>query len=168
GVVGFVVVQMRGVIAGAYGLFERLGFSSGRGLGRAATQVDEALVAFYRRQPRRLVLSLGCNFLGWMTRAGETWLILFLLGATVSVGTALVIEAFGTGISFATFFLPLDVGVEEAGAVVTFIALGLGAATGLSFGLVRRIRELTWVALGMLLLAGKPMPAPAAVDVQAA
>ncbi len=168
GVAGFVAVQMRGVMAGGWSLLDRLGLSGGAAKGLAATWVDEALASFYRRQPRRLGLSFACNFLGWITRAAETWTILYFLHAAVPIGTALVIEAFGTGISFATFFLPMDIGVEEGGAVAAFVALGLSAATGLSFGLVRRIRELAWTAVGLLLVAGKPKPSPAALDVQAA
>jgi hypothetical protein len=168
GVVGFVAVQMRGIVASGFGLLTRLGLSAGAGARMAARHIDRALVRFYRRQPGRLALSLACNFLGWITRAGETWTILFFLHARVPMGTAMVIEAFGTGISFATFFLPLDLGVEEGGAVAAFLALGLSAATGLSFGLVRRMREVAWTALGLLLLAGEPLPSPAALDVQAA
>src|SRR5262245_21916158 len=168
GVAGFITVQMRGVVAGGHGLLSRFGFSAPAGLGEAATHVDQALVAFYRHQPRRLALSLTCNFLGWITRAGETWLILYLLDAEVSVAMALIIEAFATGISFATFFLPMDVGVEEGGAVATFLALGLSSATGLSLALVRRVRELAWTALGLLLLAGKRRLSPAALRAQGA
>src|ERR1051325_1922306 len=54
GVVGFVAVQMRGVVAGGYGVLGRLGFSGGEGVGKAAMHVDRALAAFYRHQPRRL------------------------------------------------------------------------------------------------------------------
>jgi uncharacterized protein (TIRG00374 family) len=161
GVIGFVVVQLRGIVASGHGVLGRLGFSTGSGSREAAREVDQALAEFYRRQPRRLVLSLTCNFLGWITKAGEAWLILYLLGAPVSVVTALVIEAFATGISFATFFLPTDIGVEEGGAVATFLALGLNGATGLSFSLVRRVRELAWVAVGLLLLASKRRLSPA-------
>src|SRR5262245_45755029 len=104
GVAGFVVVQMRGVVAGGYGVLGRSAMVGGGSSETAAADIDQALVDYYRHQPRRLGLSLACNFLGWITRATETWLILYLLHAAVSVGTALVIEAFGTGISFATFF----------------------------------------------------------------
>jgi len=166
-VVGFIAVQLRGLVASGHGVLRRLGLA-GAASRLAATSIDDALVAFYRHQPRRLGLSLACNFLGWLTRAGETWTILYFLHAAVPIGTALVIEAFGTGISFATFFLPMDLGVEEGGAVAAFVALGLGAATGLSFGLVRRIRELAWTALGLLLLAGKPRPSLAALGAQPA
>jgi uncharacterized protein (TIRG00374 family) len=168
GVVGFIAVQMRGIVAGGYRLLAWFGFSSNTALGQAATDVDEALATFYRRQPRRLALSLAFNFLGWTARAGETWLILWLLGASVSVPTALIVEAFATGISFATFFLPTDVGVEEGGAVATFLALGLSGATGLSLALVRRVREVAWTALGLLLLAGNRRPSKATLRVQRA
>jgi len=168
GVAGFVAVQMRGVVAGGHGLLGRLGFSGGARVGEAAEHIDRALVEYYRHQPRRLTLSLICNFFGWMTRAVETWLILYLIGAAVSVGMALIIEAFATGISFATFFLPMDIGVEEGGAVATFLALGLSGATGLSFSLVRRVREVAWTALGLLLLAGDRPPSPARLHTQGA
>ena len=53
-----------------------------------------------------------------------------------------MIEAFGTGVRFATFLVPASLGVQEGGFVVTFVALGLSAADGVAFGLVRRLREL--------------------------
>ena len=62
----------------------------------------------------------------------------------------------------------MDLGVEEGGTVATFLALGLGGGLGLSLALVRRIREGAWVALGLLLLVGKPKPSRAAFDRQAA
>jgi uncharacterized protein (TIRG00374 family) len=168
GVVGFVAVQMGGIMSRGYGLLRRLGFSGSLDLGKAATHVDAALVAFYRTQPRRLALSLLCNLLGWFTRAAEVWLILYLIHAAVSMTVALTIEAFGTGIGFATFFLPLDLGVDEGATVATFLALGLSGGLGLSVALVRRIREGAWVALGLLLLVGKPAPSRAALEQQAA
>ena len=161
-VVAFVAIQFGGTVAWGQGLLARFGVFKGSERGAAATHVDQALVSFYRREPRRLARSLGWNFLGWLVGAGEVWLILHLLGTPVPVGTALVIEAFGTGISFATFFLPVQIGVDEGGAVATFLALGLNGATGLSLSLVRRVREMTWIAIGLLFLAGKPRPAAVA------
>jgi len=167
GVVGFVAAQVTGVLAQGSGILGRLGVSAAARLGNGAMAADRALVAFYRQQPTRLALSVGCNLLAWIASTAETWLILSFLGAPVSVTTALVIEAFGTGISFATFFLPTQLGVDEGGAVATFVTLGLSAGTGLSLGLVRRVREAVWVALGLLLVVGKPRPTPAALRAQA-
>src|SRR5262249_61229169 len=91
-VTGFVAVQMRGVLAGGHGLLDRVGVSGGARAGEAAAHIDRALAAYYRHQPRRLMLSLTYNFFGWVTRAVETWLILYLIGAPVSVSMALIIE----------------------------------------------------------------------------
>jgi len=168
GVGGFIVVQMRGVMGGGHRLLARLGFSGGDTMGAAAEHIDRALATFYRRQPRRLALSFAFHVLAWVASAYEVWLILYFLGQPVSPATALVIEAFGAGIAFATFFIPGQVGVAEGGAVATFIALGLNAATGLSFSLVRRVREVTWIGIGLLFLAARPIRSPTSLRSEAA
>jgi glycosyltransferase 2 family protein len=168
GVVGFVAAQMLGVMAGGHRVLERFGFAGRGNLGPAARHVDQALRTYYRRQPDRLVLSLVFNFLAWIAGIGEAWLILYFLGQPVSLTTALVIEALGAGIAFATFFVPAQVGFAEGGAVATFLALGLDGSVGLTFSLVRRVRDLTWIGLGLVLLIGKPMPSAAALRAQAA
>jgi uncharacterized membrane protein YbhN (UPF0104 family) len=164
-VIGFLAVQMAGVVGGGERLLRRLGLRAGAKLGVAADEIDRTLATFYRRRHGRFTLSLACNLLGWFASAGETWLILRFLGAPVSVPTALVIEAFGTGVRFATFFVPAQIGVAEGGTVAACVALGLSAATGLSLSLVRRVREAAWTGVGLLLLAGSPRPSRAMVPV---
>ena len=131
----FIVMQTRGLVGWSARLLDRLGIRRMSGSSTAA-RVDAALADFYRREPRRLALS-----------------ILWLLGIPVSWTTATVIEAFGTGIRFATFLIPGSLGAQEGGYVVTFVALGLRGADGVTFGLVRRFRELVWVGIGLLLFA---------------
>ena len=74
--------------------------------------------------------------------------------------TATVIEAFGTGIRFATFLIPGSLGVLEGGYAATFAALGLGGTMGVSFSLVRRLREIVWVAVGLVAFAFLRVPRP--------
>jgi uncharacterized protein (TIRG00374 family) len=148
----FVLVQTRGPAARGGRLLGRLGMSRFEGhatLGR----IDEGLAAFYRTRPLRLTLSIACHFVAWLLGALEAWLILWLLGTPVSLVTATVIEAFGMGIRFATFLVPGSIGVLEGGYAATFAALGLGSTAGVSFSLVRRIREAVWIALGLLAFA---------------
>lgn len=148
----FVVAQTRGLMAFGGRLLGRVGlrrFDGHEGLGR----VDRALTAFYREQPGRLVLSIACHFVAWLLGALEAWLILWLLGTPVSLVTATVIEAFGMGIRFATFLIPASLGALEGGYAVTFAALGLGSTAGVSFSLIRRLREAAWIAAGLVALA---------------
>ena len=148
----FIVMQTRGLVGWSARVLARLGV---RRLGASATvaRVDEALAEFYARRPGRLALSIAFHLVAWLLGSLEAWLILSFLGVHVSLATATVIEAFGTGIRFATFLVPASLGAAEGGYVVTFLALGLGTAEGVSFGLVRRLRELVWVALGLLVFA---------------
>jgi putative membrane protein len=148
----FILMQTRGLVGWSARLLDRLGIRRMSGSGTAA-RVDAALAVFYRRAPRRLALSILFHLGAWLLGSVESWLILWFLGIPVSLATATVIEAFATGIRFATFLIPGSVGAQEGGFVVTFLALGLRGADGVTFGLVRRFRELVWVGIGLLLFA---------------
>jgi hypothetical protein len=87
-------------------------------------------------------------------------MILSFLGTPVSLVTATVIEAFGTGIRFATFMIPGSLGALEGGYAATFAALGLGGTMGVTFSLVRRIRELVWIGVGLVAFAFLRIPRP--------
>ncbi len=147
---GFVVVQAGGALHGSTRWLQRVGWLSDRPL-ETLTQINDELAHFYRREPRRLTLSIIYHFLAW-------------LGLPVSLAEAAAIEAFSTGIRFAAFLVPGYLGALEAGHMAIFAALGLGAPAGLSFTLIRRVREAAWTALGFLLLAPLKAQAPPPPD----
>jgi glycosyltransferase 2 family protein len=149
----FAVMQTRGLLGRGGRLLQRLGVHPPAATGEALGRVDDVLARFYREHRRRLILSIAFHFAGWLLGAVETWLILHFLGVPVSLLTAIVIEAFGMAIRAATFLIPGNVGVLEGGYAATFAALGLGSTLGVTFSLIRRIRELTWITVGLLLFA---------------
>ena len=152
GLGGFIVAQTRGMFEGGRRLLERLGIRA-LGQGHTARRVDRGLASFYRREPRRLLLSIFFHFVAWALGTIEAYLILHFLGIDVSLTIAAVIEAFGTGVRFVTFMIPGSLGALEGGYVATFVALGLSPAAGVSFGLTRRLRELVWVLAGLIVFA---------------
>jgi uncharacterized protein (TIRG00374 family) len=155
----FVLAQTRGLAAFGGRVLARLGarrFGRHEGLGR----LDRVLAGFYLQQPGRLALSILYHFAAWLLGALEGWLILWLLGTPVSLVTATVIEAFGTGIRFATFMIPGSLGALEGGYAATFSALGLGGTMGVTFSLVRRLREIAWIAIGLITFALLRVPRP--------
>jgi glycosyltransferase 2 family protein len=155
----FVVVQAAGTLRGSTRWLQRIGWLSDRPL-HTLTQINDELAHFYRREPRRLTLSILYHFLAWLIGVLEPWLILRWIGLPVSLAEATAIEAFSTGIRFAAFLVPGYLGALEAGHVAIFAALGLGAPAGLSFTLIRRVRELAWTGLGFLLLMPLRAQAP--------
>jgi len=164
---GFVYAQMSGMVAGGGKLLERMGLVRAAHHGLPLRRIDRTLSLFYRRQPVRLALSIGCHFLGWVLSAAETWFILWLLDVPVSPATAVIIEACGTAVRFVTFFVPGHLGALEGGNVAVFLALGLNPAAGMSAILIRRVREAAWVGLGLLLLRA-PARRPSVVPVREA
>ena len=162
---GFVAVQAGGALGGSTRWLQKLGWLPGHRLEPLA-QINDELARFYRREPRRLGLSILFHFLAWLIGALEPWLILGWIGLPVSLATATAIEAFSTGIRFAAFLVPGYLGALEAGHVAIFAALGLGAPAGLSFTLIRRVREAAWTGLGFLALAPLRAQAPPAAEKQ--
>ena len=58
-------------------------------------------------------------------------------------------------------FVPLRLGVDEAGTAVFTQVLGLGSQTGVTLAIVRKARVLFWTAAGaVLLLEGRPVRRP--------
>ena len=148
-VAGFVGTQLGGLFRRGGRLLKLVGSEGGA---EHAQALDEALRAFYREQPRRLGLSIGFHLAGWVLGTIETLLVLHLLGAPVSIPTALVIEAFGSAVRFATFMVPASLGTLEAANAALFHGLGLGAGAGLTFSLVRRARQIVCVVIGLVAL----------------
>jgi putative membrane protein len=149
---GFVVAQQKGLLRGGLAVVRRLGLAWGDHGEDGARRLDGALSAFYREHRGRLTLSLLFHFGGWVVGSLEVYLILHFMGIPVSVVTALVIEAFAAAIKAAAFLIPAGVGALEGGTMAVFAGLGLGAGIGLSVTLVRRARELAWVAGGLVAL----------------
>jgi len=114
--------------------------------------LDRALAGLYRHGRRRLLASALVHSVAWATGALEIYLVLHWLGTPASLGTALIIESFAGGVKFASFMVPASLGALEGGYVAFFEAFGLTATAGLSFVLVRRLREMVWAGLGFLAL----------------
>lgn len=154
GVCGFALVQLRGGIAGAGRILHRLGVGRAESHRELLREVDGRLARLYRERRARVLLSALLHTLGWAVGGLEIYLVLTLAGIPVSFATALVLEAAGCAVRFATFMIPGSLGALEGGNVAIFAAFGLPGAAGLSFSLVRRLREATWALAGLGSLAG--------------
>ena len=148
-VAGFVGAQVSGLVARGGRLLKAFGVVNDVS---SAQRLDAALRDYYRKEWRRFGLSVGFHLAGWLLGSLEAFIMLHALGIDVSVLTATAIEAFGSGVRFATFLVPASLGAFEGANAAAFGALGYGASAGLAFSFVRRARQATWVVVGMLLL----------------
>ena len=153
GVGGFAMVQIRGGIAGAGRILHRLGVGRAESHQELLREVDGRLARLYRERRDRVLLSALLHTLGWAVGGLEIYVVLTLADTPVSLPTALVLEAVGSAVRFATFMVPGSLGALEGGNVAAFAAFGLPGAAGLSFSIVRRLREATWALIGLGALA---------------
>lgn len=145
--------QRRGMFAPLLRAAHRLGLPErGPHLLRSFERLDAEIARFHGKSSRAFVRSAGCFFVGWTCGVLEMYLILWFLDVGASVERALTIEVLSAAIDGLLFFVPVKAGTQEGGKVLIFTVLGLGPAKGLAAGIVRRIRELTWAFIGLIIL----------------
>ena len=127
----------------------------------------DAQLACVLGAPRRQMLVPALLYSSvWLLEGLEVWLILRLLNVEVPLTTALYIEAMVATCRSLLPITPAGLGVQDAGYVACFSALGLPGALGVgaAFCLAKRTRELLWCGLGAACWAlARRRPSSAAV-----
>jgi hypothetical protein len=130
-----------------------------RGAGKwldQAREVDASVREVWQQHPRRamhdLLIQLGSRLLLCL----ETWVGLALLHVEVDVLSALIIAAVPMAVSVAFFFVPSQLGAQEASLALAFALLHLDPALGLALSMLQRMRQLVFAPLGIFLLATAP------------
>lgn len=76
------------------------------------------------------------------------------MGSPIGWLNCLMLAASTKAINLAFFFVPGQVGVFESGNVLAARLFELAADVGLALGLARRLFDLLWAAIGLLVLFG--------------
>jgi hypothetical protein len=75
-----------------------------------------------------------------------------MAGLTITFLHSILIVAFTTLFANLIGFLPMQLGVQEGGFVLSIAALGLSAALGIFVSIICRFREIVWILIGMLFM----------------
>ena len=125
----------------------------GRAVGGRRTDVaaiEDEVYGFTSRHPGRLPALLVLEAAYHVVGVAEIWLTVTLItGGPIGLLTAFVLEFVNRTITIAFQFVPLWMGVDEAGTGVVATALHLGGATGVGLALVRKARVVVWTAAGL-------------------
>jgi uncharacterized membrane protein YbhN (UPF0104 family) len=157
--------QRRGMFAPMLRWAERLGVPArAPEFTRRVQHLDDEIARFHGTADGAFVLSIASFFVGWSLGIVEIYLILWFLGVGATVQRALTIEVLSVAIDGMLFFVPAKAGTQEGGKVLIFTILGLDPAKGLSLGILRRIRELTWALVGLLILSRQQLAARPALE----
>jgi uncharacterized membrane protein YbhN (UPF0104 family) len=118
----------------------------------AAADADTALVDFYQHHRGRLIAACGCYLVAWALGPIEIFIYLKLLHQPATWSIAILVEALGLLIERATFLIPAKLVSQEGGKALILSMLGFPADVGFAIGLIRRVKEMAWVAFGLTAL----------------
>jgi hypothetical protein len=119
--------------------------------------IENQIFGFTSRHPVRVPWLLALETAYHAVGVMEIWLTVRLItGLPTGFLTAFVLEFVNRTITIAFQFVPMWLGVDEAGTGAITTALRLGGATGVGLALVRKARVVVWTALGLGLFFVSP------------
>ena len=111
-------------------------------------QIDDEIVSFYSSEKGRFRTAVLFHTAGWFAGSVETYFMFHLLGVPVSLIQAVMLESLLQLIRTASFFIPANLGTQEAGLAFLVQALGYHPALGVAASLLKRIRQVLWTGAG--------------------
>lgn len=129
-------------------------------------EMDETITNVYHHERKRLYLSVLLEYISRVCMGIEVYLILRGVGVETTIASALFIYVVYSIIINILFFIPLNIGAREGGLYLGLEALALPPLLGVYLGIVMRVREFFWIALGLLFIlvtSRKERPASARV-----
>jgi len=123
------------------------GVAQGR-VARFISAVERQMLELVRGNPLRLLVLLTATIAAYICMALEAWVILRASGAAITPNGALAVETFSRVASFASAFIPANLGALEASSLAAVAAIGV-ASGGAALALARRLRGLFWAGVGL-------------------
>jgi len=92
-------------------------------------------------------------FCAWVAEAVETAVIAHVVGARISLESVVAVECAISLARSAVAFVPGGLGVQDLGYTSALGALGVPHDTAVAFALLKRAKEIAWIAAGFALSA---------------
>lgn len=114
-------------------------------------ELEDRLINFYGNHRLRFAAAFALALVNWMIGTAELYATLWFLGRPVTIAEAWIIEAGAQLVRAATFFIPASIGAQEGAFLLLCGAITGEGALGLAVALIRRLREIVWIAWGFAL-----------------
>ncbi len=124
-------------------------------------KVDAQIAALHRQSRKHFYMALTLEYLSRIVQSAEVMFILLLFGQDCGGGIdgitltflhSILIMAFTSLFANLMGFLPLQLGVQEGGFVLSGTALGLSNAITMFVSIIFRVREVVWILIGIMLM----------------
>ena len=123
--------------------------------GRArVSSFEDRIYGFYQRHRPRFLLILLLEACFHMAGVLEVYVTLSFIsvGLAPTFFTAFILESVNRVINVLFKFMPMRMGVDEAGTGMLAEILGFAAGTGVTLAIIRKGRDIFWTTIGVALL----------------
>lgn len=123
--------------------------------------IDQQIAALHKQDKKAFYQSLILEYISRIVQSLEILFMLLLFSIDGGGGFDGLFLMFLHGILILSFtslfanmigFLPMQLGVQEGGFVLSIAAMGLSAALGIFVSIICRVREIIWIFAGILLM----------------
>jgi uncharacterized membrane protein YbhN (UPF0104 family) len=114
--------------------------------------IDEHIVSLYKNNRSSFYAALSIEFAARIVTSIEFIFILYSIGIQITFREAIYINAFSSFLINIFFFIPMTLGVREGSLFFIMGILKLSPGIGIYIGLINRLRELFWIAVGLILI----------------
>lgn len=135
------------------------GLRNGR-IARFAVDVERQFLDLVRGNTGRLAVLAAATVAAYVCMSAEAWLILRAMDVPISMTGAMAIETFSRVASFASAFIPANLGALEASSIAAVAAVG-ATAGGAPLALARRLRGIFWAGVGLAIYPRRRRRTPA-------
>ncbi|MFD2556470.1 lysylphosphatidylglycerol synthase transmembrane domain-containing protein [Sphingobacterium tabacisoli] len=114
--------------------------------------IDNHIKELYGEHRTKFYSSLAWEFFARIVGCAEIYFIAIALGLDMTYIEALVVSSGSSLFANLIFFFPMQLGTREGGMAMAMASVGYAASAGIFIGLVTRIRELAWIAIGLIMM----------------
>ena len=115
-------------------------------------QIDSQIALLHSQHKTTFYSSLLLELSARIFSSLEIYIILRVFTPEVSGWDCVLILAFSSLFSNLIFFFPMQLGAREGGLALAVDGLHISPVLGVYVGLITRLRELLWIAIGMILI----------------
>jgi lysylphosphatidylglycerol synthase-like protein len=116
-------------------------------------RMENYIFDFYSNRRRDFILVALCEMAFHLAGVVEIYTTLRLIGVDLVLPTAFMLEAINRAMNIVFIFVPVLVGVDEAGTGLMTNTLGFGVTAGVALALIRKIRMFFWIGVGLVFMA---------------
>ena len=121
--------------------------------------LEDIVYGFHRRHPARLALVVALEALYHAAGVFEVYVTLAWIASPPTILQAFILETANRLTNVLFKFVPMRLGVDEAGSGLLITVLKYPSAAGVTLALVRKVRMLVWTAVGVFFLARRGLSA---------